>query len=211
MKYGEFMRVDLFPSNAVPFPGAGPERHADRKAPHPNGRVWLAGPTPGPDNSESINYANWYAYYSTRLNAAKSTSATAFSYPDQRYGAIRSAIASVSTRSAKSLSGFGGGGKPIIWLDVNDWDPAACANREQVVRQALRNLGQHFQDADAWTAMMRIGNLVETGGSRGLAASINPLPRTAADPIPDQDLKPEPGLTARATTTSCSPTVRRIR
>jgi hypothetical protein len=28
-----------------------------------------------------------------------------------------------STRSAKSRWAIGGGGKPIIWLDVNDWDP----------------------------------------------------------------------------------------
>ena len=109
VKYGKFVRVDMFPSNTLAFPGAGP--YPAIGTPYPGGRSWLAGATPGPDNSESINYANWYAYYSTRLNAAKSTSATAFSYLTPAAGEPVGYRVGFHTLGEEP-SGFGGGGKP---------------------------------------------------------------------------------------------------
>jgi type IV pilus assembly protein PilY1 len=178
VKYGKFTRVDLFPSNAVAFPGAG--SFAASATPYPMGRVWLAGTTPGPDNSESINYANWYAYYSTRLNAAKSTSATAFSYltnvpPDP----IQYRVGFHTL--GEEPDGLGGGGTEVIWLDVADWDlTQRTAWYNKLFGVAVNNFKTPTLDA-----MIRIGDLVENGGTGTLPAEINPLP-SPSDPFPDK-------------------------
>ncbi len=71
VSYGPFHRWDLIATAAFP-----------------SGKPWLLGAagalTNNAGNSESINYANWYANYATRLNAAKTTSANAFTIPDHR-------------------------------------------------------------------------------------------------------------------------------
>lgn len=181
VKYGNFVRVDLFPSNTKLFPGAG--SFPASATPYPSGRTWLAGATPGPDNSESINYANWYAYYSTRLNAAKSTSATAFSFltnvpPDPIQYRV-----GFHTLGEEPV-GFGGAGTPTIWLDVADWDLA----QRTAWYNKLFGVAVSTYKTPTLDAMLRVGNLLETGGAGGLPAYINPLPVAAADPIA---LKPD--------------------
>ncbi|MFO1412486.1 MAG: PilC/PilY family type IV pilus protein [Burkholderiales bacterium] len=185
VKYGTFTRVDLFPTNALPFPGnanfaaTGSGQYPKGTPANPSYRVWLASSNPGPDNSESINYANWYAYYSTRLLAAKTTSATAFSYltnvpPDPI--AYRVGFHNLG----EEPTGYGGNGTPIIWQNVGDWDLAQrTAWYGKLFGVAVNNYKTPTLDA-----MLRIGNLVETGGAGGLPASINPLPGGATDPFP---------------------------
>jgi hypothetical protein len=193
VKYGTFTRVDLFPSNTQAFPGntnfaaTSAGQYPKGTPANPSSRVWLAGTSPGPDNSESINYANWYAYYSTRLLAAKTTSATAFSYltnvPPDPIG-YRVGFHNLG----EEPTGYGGGGTPIIWQNVADWDlTQRTAWYGKLFGVAVNNYKTPTLDA-----MLRIGNLIETGSSSGLPASINPLP-------------------AGTTTTSCSPTVRPTR
>ena len=182
VKYGKFTRVDLFAGNAVPFPGSA---NADKTyklsasaTPFPNGRVWLAGSNPGPDNSESVNYANWYAYYSTRLNAAKTTSSIGFSFLTAGAGdpiAYRVGFHNLGEEPAT----YGGAGTPIIWADVKDWD---LAQRTSWYAK-LFGIAVLTYKTPTIDAMLRIGNLFEKGGSTGLPASVNPLPATAADPI----------------------------
>ena len=176
VKYGKFTRVDVFPGNTVLFPGNS--NLAASATPYPNGRVWLAGATPGPDNSESINYANWYAYYSTRLNAAKSTSAIGFSFLTAGAGdpiAYRVGFHNLGEEPA----GYGGAGTPIIWADVKDWD---LAQRTSWYGK-LFGISVSTYKTPTIDAMLRIGNLFETGTSAGLPAEVNPLPAAAADPL----------------------------
>ncbi|MCC6193806.1 MAG: hypothetical protein IT518_04990 [Burkholderiales bacterium] len=190
--YGKFTRIDLFPGNPRLFPGNANYAATAATAPYPKGsplapagRVFLDA-TPTPENSEAVNYANWYAYYSTRLNAGKSTSATAFSYltnvpPDPI--AYRVGFHNLGEEPVN----YGGSGTPIIWLDVADWTQA---QRDAWYAQLFGIYVSTFK-TPIMSAMLRIGNLIETGGSGGLGASTNPLPGSAADPIdkkPDQSL-----------------------
>ncbi|MEO8136507.1 MAG: hypothetical protein ABI831_21335, partial [Betaproteobacteria bacterium] len=183
VQYGAFVRVDVFATNTLPFPGN--TEFASSATPYPKGppsnpssRVFLAGGSPGPDNSEAINYANWYAYYSTRLNAAKTTSATAFSFltnvaPDPI--AYRVGFHNLGEEPAT----FGGTGTPILWVDVADWD----LTQRYAWYGKLFGVSVSTYKTPTLDAMLRIGNLFETGGPSGLPAAINPLPAGAADPI----------------------------
>jgi type IV pilus assembly protein PilY1 len=179
VKYGKFTRVDLFATNSRTF--AGTSKLAASASAFPNGRAWLAGANPGPDNSESINYANWYAYYSTRLLAAKTTSSIAFSYltpgvgeqPQYRVG---------FHNLGEEPAGYGGAGKAIVWVDVKDWDqPQRDSWYNALFGISIPSSGGF--KTPTIDAMLRIGNLFETGGSAGLPPEVNPLPATAADPI----------------------------
>ncbi|MCC7039177.1 MAG: hypothetical protein IT516_02580 [Burkholderiales bacterium] len=187
VKYGKFTRIDLFPSNSRPF--AGNSNYAATSGGHypkgppsePASRVWLDTTDPSPETSESINYANWYAYYSTRLNAAKTTTSQAFSYltnvpPDPiayRVG--------FHTLGEEPL-GYGGDGTPIIWLDVADWDPA----QRTAWYGKLFGIAVSTYKTPTLDAMVRIGSLVERGDNGGMPAYINPLPASAKDPFAEK-------------------------
>jgi type IV pilus assembly protein PilY1 len=163
VKYGKFKRWDLYSANTVTYPG---------------GRTWLAATTPGPDNSESINYANWYAYYATRLNAAKTTSSVAFSYltnvpPDPI--AYRVGFHTLSDEPTAK----GGSANDPTWVDVEDWDLTQRGN----FYTALFNVPVTVFKTPTLAGMQRIGNLFETGGSAGVDAEVKPLPAAAKDPV----------------------------
>lgn len=181
VKYGKFTRVDLFPTNAAPFPGTGD--FPASATPYPMGRVWLDTGNPVPETSESVNYANWYAYYSTRLLAAKTTTSQAFSYltnvpPDPI--AYRVGFHNLG----EEPDGFGGSATtpPIIWLDVADWD----ATQRTAWYDKLFGIAVDKNKTPTLDAMVRIGSLVERGDNGGLPAYINPLPAGAKDPFAEK-------------------------
>jgi type IV pilus assembly protein PilY1 len=164
VKYGKFTRYGLYASSPKAFP---------------SGRTWLAAVSPGPDNSESINYANWYAYYATRLNAAKTTSGIAFAN-----------LTNVPPDPVSYRVGFhnlgdepvdqGGTDAPIKWVDVADWD----LTQRTAWYSALYGIKVTNFKTPIMSAMVRIGNLFERGSSSGLDTTVvNPLPAAAADPI----------------------------
>jgi len=164
IKYGRFHRWDLFATNPVAFP---------------TGRAWLAGASPGPQNSESINYANWYAYYATRLNAAKTTSATAFSYlnniPPDPIG-YRVGFETLGDEP----SPYGTGSTNLYWVDVADWD----LTQRTAWYNKLFSVTVSTLKTPTLSAMIRVGNLFERGGAAGVdTAKITPLPGAAADPV----------------------------
>jgi type IV pilus assembly protein PilY1 len=174
VKYGPFHRRDLYAAAAtvtsIAVPAYTPTT-ADAA-----GRTWLAA-TPTPANSEAVNYANWYASYATRLNAAKTTSGTAFSF-----------LTPQGTDPIAYRVGFqdlgeelppNGAGTPIIWVDVKDWD----LTQRTAWYSALYNITVNKFQTPNISAMLRIGNLFEKGGASGVDAAVNPLPSSAADPI----------------------------
>jgi hypothetical protein len=142
--------------------------------------------SPCPENSEAINYANWYAYYSTRLNAAKSTTATAFSF-----------LTNVPPDPIAYRVGFHNlGEEPIIlWRQRH----AHLLARRRRLDQTQRNLWyanlfgisvNNFK-TPIMDAMLRIGDLLENKGVNGLPAQVNPLPAGTKDIIakkPDNTL-----------------------
>src|SRR5205823_6225189 len=94
VKYGQFHRADLInDGRTFPF-------------------IDITG-TPGARTyaQEAVNYGNWYAYYRTRILAAKTVSSIAFSFLDNTY---RVGFHDLGTSSPT----------PVIWVDVNDSDLA---------------------------------------------------------------------------------------
>ena len=90
--------------------------------------------------------------------------------------------------------GFGGGGKPIIWLDVNDWDPTVAApNQLTAWYDKLFGISVSTFKTPTLGAMMRIGNLVETGGSARPCRVDQPAARRGRGPVPDQPFDRQPG------------------
>ncbi len=173
VKYGPFHRWDLYAAASAPSPIYNPATV------YPGGRTWLPA-SPTPVNSEAVNYANWYAGYATRLNAAKTTSGTAFSYlTPQGADPIGYRV---------GFHNFGeelppnGAGTPILWVDVKDWDLA----QRTAWYNALYGITVSNFKTPTISAMLRIGNLFEKGGSAGGDAAVNPLPAGALDPI-DKD------------------------
>ena len=171
VQYGPFHRWDLYAIAAGASPTYNPGAFV-----YPGGRIWLAA-SPTPANSESVNYANWYAGYATRLNAAKTTSGIAFSYLTPQGTdpiAYRVGFHNLGEESPPN-----GGGTPIIWVDVKDWDLA----QRTAWYSALYGIKSTNYKTATISAMLRIGNLFEKGGSAGVDPVVNPLPGGALDPI----------------------------
>ncbi len=172
VKFGRFVRHDLFAGNPQGYPANG------------NGvaRSWLDATTPTPDNSESVNYANWYAYYSTRLAAAKTTSSVAFSYlttPPSEPIAYRVGFHNLGEESPPN--GTDSTSASIKLVNVNDWD-----NTQRIAwYNAMFGISVNTGKTPTINAMLRIGNLFEAGatGVPALATGVNPLPASRTDPI----------------------------
>ena len=173
VKFGPFHRWDLYAVASAPSPVYNPATV------YPGGRTWLPA-SPTPVNSEAVNYANWYAGYATRLNAAKTTSGTAFSYlTPQGADPIGYRVGFHNFGDELPPNGFGTG---ILWVDVKDWDLA----QRTAWYNALYGITVTNFKTPTISAMLRIGNLFEKGGSAGGDAAVNPLPAGALDPI-DKD------------------------
>ena len=181
VKYGKFTRIDLFASNAKAFPGT--TNLAAQTTPYPTGRAWLASAPAGPDNSESINYANWYAYYSTRLLAAKTTSSIAFSYLTPGPGETEQYRVGFHNLGDEP-TGYGGGSATVIFVNVDDWKPAQRTSWYNALFGISIPIGVGGFQTPTIDAMIRIGSLFEKGDNSGVPAEVNPLPGSASDPIP---------------------------
>jgi type IV pilus assembly protein PilY1 len=154
VKWGNFTRTDLIPSSA-PFPYTDITGLA-------NTRTYV---------EEAINYGNWYAYYRTRILAAKSVSSIAFSFLDDTY---RVGFHDLGTVAATA---------PPIWVDVDDFKGTAAGTTRGDWYNALFNIKINNYSTFTMSAMLRIGNLFQNGKSAGLPATVNPLPAGAKDPI----------------------------
>ena len=161
VKYGTFTRVDLV-NDGRTF------AYSDA----------LGNPLPPRTYAqEAINYGNWFAYYRTRLLAAKTTSSIAFSFLDNTY---RVGFQNLGDEPSPTY----GLGNPITWVDVNDFQGTAVGTTRGDFYNALFNLkAPATTKTPTASAMLRIGNLFKTGGAGGLPPEVNPLPATAKDPI----------------------------
>ena len=168
VKFGQFHRWDLYANGPIYNPATI----------FPSGRVWLAA-SPTPANSESVNYANWYAGYATRLNAAKTTSGAAFANLTAQGTdpiAYRVGFQNLGQELPPNGAAIAG---DIIWVDVKDWD----LTQRTGWYNALYGIKVSNFKTPTISAMLRIGNLVETGGAGGVDPAVNPLPAGALDPF----------------------------
>ena len=108
---------------------------------------------------EIINYANWFAYYRLRAHAAKTTSTLAFNLLDPTY---RVGFHILGTEPTPI-----GNGLRISWVDVKDFN---LAQRTAWWAALFAVPTVTTNKTPTMSAMLRIGNLFETGGTGGLPA-----------------------------------------
>ena len=111
---------------------------------------------------EMTNYSNWYAYYRTRLLAAKTTSSIAFNNLDNTYRV--------------GFHAFYSSTSPAIlpqWLDVNDFDAAQRALWFDKMQAVTPPAGAQTPTLDT---VLRIGDLFQNGASSaGLPVHTDPI------------------------------------
>ena len=95
-------------------------------------------------------------------------------YRRSRFRSWTTPTASDSTISAPSQPR-----PPRLWVDVNDFNLA----QKTLWYNKLFGISVSNYNTFTMSAMLRIGNLFQNGGSGGLPASVNPLPAAAKDPI----------------------------
>ena len=122
---------------------------------------------------EMTNYANWYAYYRTRVLAAKTTSAIAFGNVDNTY---RVGFHSMNLRNAGSTL--------AEWLDVGDFVSGAGLQRDNWYTK-LFGISIGTGMTPTIDAMFRIGEVVKQGAGAvtGLPAHTDPIPTIAGNPV----------------------------
>jgi len=156
VQYGQFHRTDLVAGRMYPY--------VDAVSGAAGSRTYA---------QEAINYGNWYAYYRTRILAAKTVSSIAFSFLDKTY---RVGFQDLGTSSPT----------PVKWVDVDDFEDNPASPISPTHRSDWYNtlFGINITNYSTYTmsAMLRVGNLFKTGGAAGLVG-VNPLPATAKDPI----------------------------
>jgi type IV pilus assembly protein PilY1 len=151
--YGTFARVDLVNDGRV-------FNYVDPYSGLPGTRTFA---------QEMTNYSNWYAYYRTRVLAAKTTTAIAFNFLDATY---RVGFHTMNTPTTN-------------WVDVNDW---VSAQRNSWYSKLFGvSIGTGI--TPTINAMLRVGELFKTGtGGQGVLPSSTNMPEgyipaSATDPV----------------------------
>ena len=160
VKYGKFTRKDLIAAGA-------PFAYTDMVTGAAMTRT-LA--------EEQQNYANWFAYYRTRILAAKSASSIAFSYLDDTYRVGFQNLGS-------EMSPNGVGATSMKWVDVGDFTGTAAGTTRGDWYSTLFNIAITTYTTPLMNGMYRVGNLFEKGTAAGVPVGVTPLPGSAKDPI----------------------------
>lgn len=158
VQYGKFTRYDLI-NDGRTFPYTDPVTGA------PGARTYA---------EEVRNYANWFAYYRTRILATKTTSAIAFSYLDDTYR--------VGFQNLGSEMPPDGVGADIKWVDVDDFKGTVAGTTRYNWYNTLFGINVTTYTTPIMNGMLRVGDLFENGGTSALPSMVTPLP-TPKDPI----------------------------
>ena len=161
VKYGQFHRIALV-NDGRTYP------YTDQLTGIPATRNYT---------QEITNYANWFAYYRLRSLAAKTTSSLAFDQLDDTYRVGFHTLGSEPTPI--------GTGIPITWVDVDDFKPGAGNHRNLWWNALFAVPTVTNYKTPTLSAMLRIGNLFQTGTAGGLPATVASLPAGAKDPLKD--------------------------
>ena len=130
---------------------------------------------------EVVNYSNWYAYYRTRILAAKTTSAIAFSFLDNTYR-----VGFQNLGSELAPDGLGSAaGATIKWVNVGDFQGTTAGTTRFDWYSTLFGIAITTYTTPLMNGMYRVGNLFQKGTSAGVPAGVTPLPNVPAvtDPI----------------------------
>jgi type IV pilus assembly protein PilY1 len=152
-QYGKFTRTNLI-NDGRTFP------YTDQFTGVTSSRSFL---------QEMANYANWYAYYRTRILAAKTTTSIAFNIVDNKWRAGFHVMNAVATN----------------WLDSGDFVSGSGLQRESWYNKLFAVPITAGQKTPTLDALIRIGQLVENGAGAvgGLPAHTDPIPTVAGNPV----------------------------
>jgi type IV pilus assembly protein PilY1 len=118
-----------------------------------------------PDVSEMTNYANWFAYYRTRLLAVKTTTSLSFSELDAKY---RVGFHTLSNNAPNTA----GQSDPSKFVNIADFVPAQKSVWFAELFNVTIPLGFETTSLDA---MVRIGEYYKNGTHPQLAGSTDPI------------------------------------
>ena len=161
VKYGQFHRIGLINGRTYSY--------IDQATQLPATRTYA---------QEIVNYANWFAYYRLRAHAAKTTSSLSFNLLDNTYRVGFQTLGQEAPPVGPSPAT-----NPPVWVDVNDFNPGAGQQKNKFWNALFAVPTVTTVKTPTLSAMLRIGNLYETGSPAGLPASIYPLPAGAQDPF----------------------------
>ncbi len=159
--YGKFTRIGLYST----YPGSSSTGY-----PYVDADTGVAGNRTYAE--EMTNYANWYAYYRTRVLAAKTTTGIAFNNVDNSF---RVGFHTFNTTLAS-------GNTLVEWLDTADFDATQRTNWYNKLFGVSIQAGKQTPTLDA---MLRIGSYVENGaaGITLVPAHNDPFPTVAGNPV----------------------------
>ncbi|HVF64424.1 MAG TPA: PilC/PilY family type IV pilus protein [Casimicrobiaceae bacterium] len=109
---------------------------------------------------EMRNYANWFAYYRTRIQAAKTVISQNFSYLDDQF---RVGFHTLSNNPASSF------------VNIAPFDALAGGQKQQWYTQLFNIDIQMGRQTPNMDAVVRIGELFKNGGSASLAGATDPI------------------------------------
>ena len=164
VQYGQFHRVGLWVG------------HAD----YPYTDQVTGLPLTRNDVDELTNYANWYAYYRLRAHSAKTTSSLAFNLLDDTYRVGFHTLGQEPPPVGPSPAT-----NAPVWVDVDDFTTGVGKQRNLWWNALFAVPTVTNVKTPSLSAMLRIGNLFETGGAGGLPGNVYPLPAGAKDPLKD--------------------------
>jgi type IV pilus assembly protein PilY1 len=116
-------------------------------------------------DAEMTNYANWFAYYRTRIQAVKTVTALTFINLDDQYRVGFHTLSNGLTTST-------GQSDPATFVNIADFDAAQKAAWFQQLFAITIPLRLETPTLDA---MSRIGEYFRTGGSGALAGATDPI------------------------------------
>ncbi len=148
-----FQRVDL-DTTATPAPSYTHDWYDDSGVLQPVSRTFA---------QEMTNYANWFAYYRTRITAVKTVTSLAFNVVDDKY---RVGLHSLSTNPPNSL------GPVSHFIDIDDFTPAQKQAWLTELYSFKIPLGFETPSLDA---MVRVGQYYATGHQPQLTGSTDPI------------------------------------
>ncbi len=116
-------------------------------------------------DEEMTNYANWFAYYRTRIQAVKTVTSLAFTKLDDQYRVGFHTLSNgLTTSTAQS--------DPATFVNIDDFDATQKAAWFQQLFAITIPLRLETPTLDA---MSRIGEYFRTGGSAVLAGATDPI------------------------------------
>jgi type IV pilus assembly protein PilY1 len=122
-----------------------------------------------PDVSEMTNYANWYAYYRTRITAVKTVTSLAFKEIDSKYRVgFHTLVDGLSNVPPHDI--------PPVFLNVDQFDDASTAHQKPTWYSKLFGVTVPLgNETPSLQALVRIGEYYKTGTHPRLTGAVDPI------------------------------------